>query len=215
MKCFVALFVMSLLLFGCASNSLFMDARPSGDGPYRMNIGGSLRGTLTDSAGVKSLKNVDASFLPVDFMLEGGVGDQADVFLKYTIPVTVNFGFKYAFDDMNPRQFHYSALGFSIGTDLKTLFKDSTNKDPALYFDMRVPFYQTIAFSKYLSFSIIPNAIMRVDDRYFQVLAGANANIKVGNFLGLCLEGSYMHNFRYEPEYQFGLNFFFPWRLGR
>ena len=204
------------LIFCCVSNTLFMDAKPIGENNQNLSIGASLRGKFATITDTTVFKNVDISFFPVDLATVMGITDAVDVFMKYTVPITLNIGMKSSFIPLNDRSHYYSAVGTSLGIDLvSVMIKDSTVENrPPLYFDVKIPVYQTISFNRYLDISVIPNIMIRVDYRYFQVLAGCNFNVKIGNTFGVFLEASFLHNYRYnEPERQFGLNAFFPLKL--
>jgi hypothetical protein len=208
------LLVSAVLLFmSCASNSLFLDAKPIGSDNQQLHIGASIRGKLIDSANVKYFSNSDLSILPIDVSVVKGLNKQSDLYAKYTLPLTFNLGVKISFMPLDQYRHFYFALGPSIGVDLLSLIiKDSTgNNSKPIYFDIRLPIYQTFVINKYLSLSFIPNTIMRIDYRHFQMLGGCNINAKIGNTIGLLFEGSGLYNFRYrEPEYQIGVNLFFP-----
>lgn len=197
------------LLFysGCASSAVFMDACPSQKDETFFSVGVSFRGTLKDSAGITQFTNVDASLVPVDITGAVALSDRETVFLRYTAPFTLSLGLKASFMGLDNGRVYYNAIGASIGIDAISLISDSL--DNTIYFDFRIPFYQTLCFSDYFSFSLIPALWIRSDYRHFQFLAGGNSNIRLGNKFGVFIEASAFYNGRYhEPEYQGGVAFF-------
>lgn len=203
-----ALFSLCLMLYsGCASNAAFMDACPSPQNETSYSLGVSFRGTLKDSAGVTEFTNVDASIVPVDITGTIAATENLTAFLRYTTPLTLSFGLKSSFMEHEKGRVYYAAIGGSIGIDAISLLSDSL--DNTVYFDFRVPFYQTLCLSDYFSFSIIPALWIRSDYRHFQFLAGGNSNIRIGKMFGAFIEASVFYNGRYsEPEYQGGVAFF-------
>jgi hypothetical protein len=204
----------ALLYSGCASNAAFMDACPSQQGESGVSVGVSYRGTLQDSAGVTQFTNVDASLVPVDITVSTASSDRLDVFIRYTAPLTLSLGLKSSFMPLVQGRVYYAAIGGSIGIDAVSLLSESL--DNTIYFDFRLPFYQTLCFSDYFSFSLIPALWIRSDYRYFQFLAGGNSNIRIGKTFGAFFEASVFYNGRYkEPEYQGGVALFVKLRRNK
>jgi hypothetical protein len=211
MKKYLCLILLSFL-FSCASNSIFQDAIPVTSEKNILSFGASMRGVLIDSSKKIRLKYTDISILPIDIGLTSEIDNKIDFSFKYTIPLTIELGLKFCMDTFSVNRHYYSALGFAMGFDL--LHASDTNKvkiDFPGYFSFRIPVYQTLSINKYCTISIIPNSMIRLDYRHFQVLAGSNLNTKIGSDAGVLIEGSYLYNFRYrEPKCQFGANAYFP-----
>jgi len=192
---------------GCASNAAFMDACPSQQDESSISVGVSFRGTLMDSAGVTEFRSVDASIVPVDLTITTAPSDRLDAFIRYTTPLTLSIGFKSSFMTLERGRVYYAAIGGSIGIDAISFLSEQL--DNTIYFDLRVPFYQTLCFSDYFSLSLIPAIWIRSDYRHFQFLAGGNSNIRIGKTFGAFFEASVFYNGRYkEPEYQGGIALF-------
>jgi hypothetical protein len=184
-----------------------MDACPSQQDKTGFSAGVSFRGTLKDSAGVTQFTHIDASLVPVDITVSTAITDHQEVFIRYTTPLTLSLGLKSSFMDFEHYRVYYAAIGGSIGIDAVSLLSDSL--DNTIYFDFRIPFYNTLCFSEYFSFSLIPAVWIRSDYRHFQFLAGGNSNIRIGKKFGVFIEASAFYNGRYhEPEYQGGVAFF-------
>jgi len=199
-----------ILIPGCSSNSVFMDALPLGEGKNRVTIGASLRGNFTCDEDSVIFRNIDHSFFPLDLLIQTGSYEQTDLLFKYTFPLTVGVGFKHTFTSEPSLRIRYSALGLNIHIDAITLLADTIDTRPVL-FSMSAQYYETYRFFNCIGFSLVPDLSFRIDKHRVHLLTGGNINLNIGTSWGMMVEGSCLHNlFLGEPEYQLGAAVYFP-----
>jgi hypothetical protein len=184
-----------VLMSNCASLSSFQDAKTLEKGKASVLV------AVTKYTEKTSDANQDAGLLGLDkfWALDGalrlGVMDHLDAGLKYTLPGGIVVDGKYNFLGAD-KAFAISS-GFKVGyMQLETSGSDSSKASKYTTLDFTVPVYASSYFTDWLCLTLTPDFTFRsqfgtdVESRNF-MLAGANANFKLGKNKGVLVEGGY------------------------
>ncbi|MDG5816979.1 hypothetical protein QA601_17920 [Chitinispirillales bacterium ANBcel5] len=188
----------SMIFLGCASNTSFRTAQPLGRG---------------NSDAFVSVSNAGDDFSAlVEAGATVGITDQFDVSLKYTLPASGGLHAKYTLIGADRPTGFYFAPGLGV---VYSEFEITSGDDTYKYsrVDFSVPLYLTYAPTNWFALSAIPmftgRTMIEGGDGFANVV-GANANMRLGNRLGVIFEGGFHKNLTDETDEQhFGAGLFF------